>query len=120
MSEVMTPTEFVLWLNGAISMLKGPPSTEQWTKVQENLHPIIAKMMAEKLMGTAEEVRASKIHKDQIAQIQKEMQYGHALEIERIKRTYDPTNPMFGVRHTGVGIAAPPLNTGWVSTVPRG
>lgn len=62
----MTPTEFVLWLNGATSMMEGPPSAEQWTKMQENLHPIIAKMMAEKLMGSAEEITRHRMQQAEI------------------------------------------------------
>lgn len=53
--KVMTPTEFVLWLNGATSMVDGPPSAEQWAKMQEKLHPIIAKMMTDKLLDKADE-----------------------------------------------------------------
>lgn len=53
--EVMTPTEFVLWLNGATSMVDGPPSAEQWAKMQEKLFPIIAKMMTDKLLDKADD-----------------------------------------------------------------
>lgn len=53
--KVMTPTEFVLWLNGATSMVDGPPSAEQWAKMQEKLHPIIAKMMTDKLLDKADD-----------------------------------------------------------------
>lgn len=53
--EVMTPTEFVLWLNGATSMVDGPPSAEQWAKMQEKLSPIIAKMMTDKLLDKADD-----------------------------------------------------------------
>lgn len=53
--KIMTPTEFVLWLNGATSMVDGPPSAEQWAKMQEKLHPIIAKMMTDKLLDKADE-----------------------------------------------------------------
>lgn len=53
--KVMTPTEFVLWLNGATSMVDGPPSAEQWAKMQEKLFPIIAKMMTDKLLDKADD-----------------------------------------------------------------
>ena len=53
--EVMTPTEFVLWLNGATSMVDGPPSAEQWANMQEKLFPIIAKMMTDKLLDKADD-----------------------------------------------------------------
>ena len=124
MSEVMTPTEFVLWLNGATSMLEGPPSAEQWTKMQENLHPIIAKMMAEKLLGMAEELQMGKVHKDQIAKIQKEMQYRHSMEIERLKQQLNPSNPGYKPPAPNwqmpLDRGAANINPAWLSNVPPG
>lgn len=128
-NEVMTPTEFVLWLNGATSMLEGPPSAEQWTKMQENLHPIIAKMMAEKLMGNAEEVTRNK---------------AHAAELEAARDRYDKDrqrlmdmlnkqlvvkgswDPYVGRTTTAQDLGTvtttsiTPLNNIWLSNVPLG
>lgn len=134
-NKVMTPTEFVLWLNGATSMLEGPPSAEQWTKMQENLHPIIAKMMAEKLMGNAEEVTRNKAHaaelKAERERYDRDRQHLMDLINKQVsaKTSWDPyTNALRpnGIWHARdiVGAEAqgnaPFVTTGWATTVPPG
>lgn len=124
----MTPTEFVLWLNGATSMLEGPPSAEQWTKMQENLHPIIAKMMAEKLMGNAEEVTRNKVHAAELKaeRDRYDRDRQHLMDIINkgvaAQRPWDPRYTInthnLGTITTATSIA--PLNTGWLSNVPPG
>lgn len=118
----MTPTEFVLWLNGATSMLEGPPSAEQWTKMQENLHPIIAKMMAEKLMGNAEEVTRNKAHEAELKAARDRYDKDRQRLMDMInkqvvaKGSWDPyTNAL---RSNATSIA--PLNNIWLSNVPPG
>lgn len=74
-NKVMTPTEFVLWLNGATSMVDGPPSAEQWAKMQEKLFPIIAKMMTDKLLDKADDAvklheLQQKVYQEQVARNQ--------------------------------------------------
>lgn len=133
--EVMTPTEFVLWLNGATSMVDGPPSAEQWAKMQENLHPIIAKMMADKLMGSAEEVMRRKAQEAEIAVLKAKLAAEKQQIMDMITRhtgtyTYAPdwSNHPLGQNvhrsgqislHTG-GVSVAPLNTSWLSNVPPG
>ena len=124
----MTPTEFVLWLNGATSMLEGPPSAEQWTKMQENLHPIIAKMMAEKLMGNAEEVTRNKAHAAElkVARDRYDKDRQHLMDMINkqvvAKSNWDPysqtTARDLGTVTTATQIA--PLNNIWLSNVPPG
>lgn len=51
-----TPTEFVLWLNGASGVM-GPdgPNGEQWARIQEKLGEAIGKITADRLLERADE-----------------------------------------------------------------
>lgn len=80
--KVMTPTEFVLWLNGATSMVDGPPSAEQWAKMQEKLFPIIAKMMTDKLLDKADDAVKMQELKQKMDQ---EQQLRNQLLMEQIR-----------------------------------
>lgn len=53
---MITPTEFVLWLNGASGVM-GPdgPNGEQWTRIQEKLGEAIGKITADRLLERADE-----------------------------------------------------------------
>ena len=51
-----TPTEFVLWLNGATGLLGDEaPSPEQWARIQEKLGEAIGKITADRLLERADE-----------------------------------------------------------------
>lgn len=60
-----TPTEFVLWLNGASGVM-GPdgPNGEQWARIQEKLGEAIGKITADRLLERADE--QIKLDKDRI------------------------------------------------------
>lgn len=48
----MTPTEFVLWLNGASGLLDEgeAPSPEQWARIREKLGEAIGQITADRLL----------------------------------------------------------------------
>jgi len=50
----ISQTEFILWLNGATSMLDGPPTEEQWKKIRENLDVVVGGIVASKLLDEAD------------------------------------------------------------------
>ena len=52
----MTPTEFVLWFNGATGVIgEDGPTPEQWAVVREKLGEAIGKITADRLLERAEE-----------------------------------------------------------------
>lgn len=46
----MTPTEFVLWLNGAMGVMGDTPTPEQMVKIREQLGEVIGKITADRLL----------------------------------------------------------------------
>lgn len=51
----MTPTEFVLWLNGALGVMGETPTPEQMAKVRDKLGEAIGKITADRLLERADE-----------------------------------------------------------------
>lgn len=51
----MTPTEFVLWLNGALGVMDDTPTPEQMAKVRDKLGEAIGKITADRLLERADE-----------------------------------------------------------------
>lgn len=51
----MTPTEFVLWLNGALGVMGDTPTPEQMAKVRDKLGEAIGKITADRLLERADE-----------------------------------------------------------------
>ena len=51
----MTPTEFVLWLNGALGVMGDTPTPEQMAKVRDKLGEAIGKITADRLPERADE-----------------------------------------------------------------
>ena len=47
----MTPTEFVLWLNGALGVMDDTPTPEQMTKIREKLGETIGKITTDRLLA---------------------------------------------------------------------
>ena len=73
-----TPTEFVLWLNGASGVM-GPdgPNGEQWARIQEKLGEAIGKITADRLLERADEqikLDKDRIERDLKAQVAREQQ----------------------------------------------
>lgn len=51
----MTPTEFVLWLNGALGVMGDTPTPEQMAKIRDKLGEAIGKITADRLLERADE-----------------------------------------------------------------
>ena len=50
-----TPTEFVLWLNGAAGVMGEAPTPEQWEAIKEKMGESLGFLAAKKLLERAEE-----------------------------------------------------------------
>lgn len=50
-----TPTEFVLWLNGAAGVVGDAPTPEQWVAIKEKMGESLGFLAAKKLLERAEE-----------------------------------------------------------------
>ena len=50
-----TPTEFVLWLNGATGAMGDSPTPEQWEAIKEKLNEPLGFLAAKKLLERAED-----------------------------------------------------------------
>ena len=52
----MTPTEFVLWLNGASEIIGDtPPTPEQWAALKTRLSEVVGKLVSSKLLEAVED-----------------------------------------------------------------
>ena len=61
----MTPTEFALWLNGALGVMGDAPTGEQMAKIREKLGETIGQLTADRLLERAEEAaRLDKTRRD--------------------------------------------------------
>ena len=50
-----TPTEFVLWLNGAVGVMGEAPTPEQWEAIKEKMNESLGFLAAKKLLERAED-----------------------------------------------------------------
>lgn len=50
-----TPTEFVLWLNGAAGVMGEAPTPEQWGVIKEKMNESLGFLAAKKLLERVEE-----------------------------------------------------------------
>ena len=50
-----TPTEFVLWLNGAAGVMGEAPTPEQWAAIKEKMNESLGFLAAKKLLERAED-----------------------------------------------------------------
>lgn len=50
-----TPTEFVLWLNGAAGVMGEAPTPEQWETIKEKMNESLGFLAAKKLLERAED-----------------------------------------------------------------
>ena len=72
-----TPTEFVLWLNGAASVMGEAPTPEQWEAIKEKMNESLGFLAAKKLLERAEdqivrdrEIEANRKEEAQMAKLQ--------------------------------------------------
>ena len=75
-----TPTEFVLWLNGAAGVMGEAPTPEQWGAIKEKMNESLGFLAAKKLLERAEdqivrdrEIEAKRKEEAQMAKLQAEM-----------------------------------------------
>ena len=75
-----TPTEFVLWLNGAAGVMGDAPTPEQWEAIKEKMNESLGFLAAKKLLERAEdqivrdrEIEAKRKEEAQMAKLQAEM-----------------------------------------------
>lgn len=75
-----TPTEFVLWLNGAAGVMGEAPTPEQWEAIKEKMNESLGFLAAKKLLERAEdqivrdrEIEAKRKEEAQMAKLQAEM-----------------------------------------------
>ena len=72
-----TPTEFVLWLNGALGVMDDTPTPEQMAKIREKMSEAIGKITADRLLERADEqikLDQDRIERDLKAQAARESQ----------------------------------------------
>lgn len=68
----MTPTEFVLWLNGALGVMGDTPTPEQMAKIRDKLGEAIGKITADRLLERADEqVKRDKDRAEKAAEMAK-------------------------------------------------
>jgi len=75
-----TPTEFVLWLNGAAGVMGEAPTPEQWEAIKEKMGESLGFLAAKKLLERAED----QIVRDQWEIIREKMYPGGL--VDAIKR----------------------------------
>lgn len=75
-----TPTEFVLWLNGAAGVMGDAPTPEQWEAIKEKMNESLGFLAAKKLLERAEdqivrdrEIEAKRKEGAQMGKLQAEM-----------------------------------------------
>ena len=71
-----TPTEFVLWLNGAAGVMGEAPTPEQWEAIKEKLNESLGFLAAKRLLERAE---------DQVVR-DREIELKRAAAIEQMNR----------------------------------
>ncbi len=76
----MTPTEFVLWLNGAMGVMGDTPTPEQMVKIREQLGEVIGKITADRLLERAEEQARKDSKVSQAHVMLRDLQYYDALQ----------------------------------------
>ena len=71
-----TPTEFVLWLNGAAGVMGEAPTPEQWEAIKEKMNESLGFLAAKRLLERAE---------DQVVR-DREIELKRAAAIEQMER----------------------------------
>lgn len=71
-----TPTEFVLWLNGAAGVMGEAPTPEQWEAIKEKMNESLGFLAAKRLLERAE---------DQVVR-DREIELKRAAAIEQMNR----------------------------------
>lgn len=90
-----TPTEFVLWLNGATGVMGDSPTPEQWEAIKEKLNESLGFLAAKKLLERAEDqiVRDRELEakrKEELEMAKVKAQFAQqAAQVARDKLSYD-------------------------------
>ncbi len=84
----MRPLEFVLWLNGASSMLgDNPPSAEQWAEVRAKLTETIAPIVAAKLLDKADAlVEKERLEQQKLDMVKQSLMQQHLMQQQQLQR----------------------------------
>lgn len=86
----MTPTEFALWLNGALGVMDDAPTGEQMAKIREKLGETIGQLTADRLLERAEETaRRDKERAEKEAEMAKVKAQMQAMMSQRLATTLD-------------------------------
>ena len=86
----MTPTEFVLWLNGALGVMGDTPTPEQMAKIRDKLGEAIGKITADRLLERADEqVKSDKARAEKEAEMAKVKAQMQAMMSQRLATQLD-------------------------------
>lgn len=86
----MTPTEFVLWLNGALGVMDDAPTGEQMAKIRDKLGEAIGKITADRLLERADEqVKSDKARAEKEAEMAKVKAQMQAMLSQRMATQLD-------------------------------
>ena len=90
-----TPTEFVLWLNGAAGVMGEAPTPEQWEAIKEKMNESLGFLAAKKLLERAEDqiVRDREIE----AKRKEEAQMAKAMHDSLLRQQKLDREKMYGV-----------------------
>lgn len=111
-----TPTEFVLWLNGAAGVMGEAPTPEQWEAIKEKMNESLGFLAAKKLLERAEdqivrdrELEAKRKEEAQMAKLQAEM--AKSMFDSQVRQQKLDREKMYGViKHPNLIGAGEPVN----------
>ena len=94
-----TPTEFVLWLNGAAGVMGEAPTPEQWGAIKEKLNESLGFLAAKKLLERAEDqiVRDRELEakrKEEMEMAKMQAQFAKQLVDEQLRAQQADRNAM--------------------------
>lgn len=119
-----TPTEFVLWLNGAAGVMGDAPTPEQWETIKEKMGESLGFLAAKKLLERAEDqiVRDREIDLKRAAAIEQMNRHAQFnADIARHQAMFDNhaaklnVNSIMGVGSVSLG--APPEKESFLSSM---
>ena len=109
-----TPTEFVLWLNGAAGVMGEAPTPEQWEAIKEKMNESLGFLAAKKLLERAEdqivrdrEIESKRKEEAQMTKLQAEM--AKAMFDSQLRQQKLDREKMYGVIKRPGLIAGPLL-----------
>ena len=94
-----TPTEFILWLNGATGVMGDSPTPEQWEAIKEKLNESLGFLAAKKLLERAEDqiVRDRELEakrKEEMEMAKMQAQFAKQLVDEQLRAQQADRNAM--------------------------